>query len=693
MLNENKEYMRILLGIRIIMIVTVFSGIVVVSATEIPEVEWIKLVDVAGIQDLPSSVQQTSDGGYVVAGVAKIDWYTNFEGYVIKTDANGNLEWKTIFGGPKRDAASSVQQTSDGGYVVAGYYSIDSPSNLPDAVNAYLVKLDANGNIEWEKFIKHHQIYYYKRTLISAWEVPDGYLAVGFECIPTPNCNLWIIRTDANGNLTWEKKTQISTTSITSIQRTDDGGFILAGVIDSNHERGYLAKLDADGNLKWEKRFESGAQRYWYDTLTYVQQTNDGGYIAVGYAFHVAEFDVWLIKTDANGNLEWQKLINRPHSSGSDKGFSVVQTHDGGYLVAGASQYYWPFENYDVWLIKTDANGNLEWQNRIESKQNEYYHEIGKIIKQTKDGGYIIAGVDSPDILLIKLAPTNRPPVALTDPYVANEGETIIFDASASYDSDGDPLQYRWDFDGDGVWDTEWMNEPTTEYTFMDDFNGSIILEVTDGELTNTTTASIVILNVPPSVNAGSDIEVTAGDSVSFTGSFTDPGNDTHTIEWDFADGGNICGTLTPTHIFYDKGVYNVTLKVIDDDGGVGSDVVTVVVNPIEANITILQKVLSQKSKGNLIAKIRLPEPYNISNIELSSVKCEGSPAVKGIIIGDMLMAIFDRGGVTENLPVGEYAQITIEGKVYHNGGYADFEGKDMVRVVGAGEVLLKVKV
>ncbi len=175
---------------------------------------------------------------------------------------------------------------------------------------------------------------------------------------------------------------------------------------------------------------------------------------------------------------------------------------------------------------------------------------------------------------------TNQPPVANAGgPYQADEGSPVTFDASSSSDPDGDVLQYRWDFESDGTW-TSWSSEPTITHTWDDNWSGSTTLEVSDGEFTSTDTATVTIGNANPVVEAGEDKTANEGDSVSFSGSYSDVGTaDTHTIEWDFGDGKKASDTLTPTHVYTDNGTYTTTLTVTDDDGGVGIDTLTVTVN------------------------------------------------------------------------------------------------------------------
>ncbi len=172
----------------------------------------------------------------------------------------------------------------------------------------------------------------------------------------------------------------------------------------------------------------------------------------------------------------------------------------------------------------------------------------------------------------------NEPPVANAGgPYEGAEGAEITFDASASSDPDGDPLQYRWDFDNNGTWDTAWSSDPTASNIWDDDFNGTAKVEVSDGQVTDTDTASVTVNNVSPTVG-----EITApvdpvevNTEINASADFTDPGIlDTHTAVWDWGDDSTSAGTVAETngsvsgsHTYATAGVYTVKLTVTDDDG------------------------------------------------------------------------------------------------------------------------------
>jgi hypothetical protein len=246
--------------------------------------------------DEASSVQQTSDGGYILAGYTSSFGAGGDDIFLIKTDANGNVQWAKTYGGTGWDEASSVQQTSDGGYILAGYTS----SFGAGGDDIFLIKTDANGNLQWAK-------------------------------------------TYGGTSEDWAH----------SVQQTSDGGYIVAGTtwsFGAGYYDIFLIKTDANGNIIWAKTYGGTS----LDEAYSVQQTSDGGYIVAGrtWSFGVGG-DIFLIKTDANGNIQWAKTYGGIYG---DNAYSVQQTSDGGYIVAGGTG---SFGAGGAFLVKTDANGNI----------------------------------------------------------------------------------------------------------------------------------------------------------------------------------------------------------------------------------------------------------------------------------------------------------------------------------------------
>lgn len=198
--------------------------------------------------------------------------------------------------------------------------------------------------------------------------------------------------------------------------------------------------------------------------------------------------------------------------------------------------------------------------------------------------------------------PDTSRPVAAAGTYNIPEGSPVVFDGSGSSDADGDVLTYRWDYENDRTYDTEWSIDPTASKTWMDDYTGEARVQVFDGHLRDIDIASVTVYNVPPVVDAGSDQTVAEADEVSFTGSATDPGDDELTYEWDFGDGATASGSLTPKHTYGDDGVFTVTLTVSDDDGGVTSDTLDVTVTTVDPVVTPI--VFAQPNGEFILAQV-----------------------------------------------------------------------------------------
>jgi hypothetical protein len=211
-----------------------------------------------------------------------------------------------------------------------------------------------------------------------------------------------------------------------SVQQTRDGGYIIVGWTESFGAGGldvYLIKVDANGNMQWSKTFGGG------DGGSSVQQTRDGGYIIVGWtrSFGAGLADVYLIKVDANGNMQWSKTFG---CRGDDRGYSVQQTSDGGYIIVGYTESYGA-GGEDVYLIKVDANGNMQWSKTFGGSGDDG----GSSVQQTSDGGYIIVGWTRSfgagwyDVYLIKLG-LGTIPTTTTTTYTTTARDTTTITQS-----------------------------------------------------------------------------------------------------------------------------------------------------------------------------------------------------------------------------------------------------------------------
>lgn len=298
--------------------------------------------------------------------------YSNSNVKMIKTDANGNLQWSTKYGGSESDIGNAVQQTKDGGYIIAG----DTTSYGAGHNDAWIIKTDTNGKELWSKtFGGNNDDYAY-----SIQQTPDDGYIIG--CVAYSYSGAWLIKTDARGKELWNKKFEGRLNS-DSVKFTTDGGYIIAG--NSNPPGGglnaWLIKTDAIGNNLWNITF-AGPN---FSEFFSVQQTSDGGYIVAGHkAPNNSPLVAWLVKLDKHGNLQWDKTYDR--MDGGAK--SVQQTVDGGYIFAGTVTLEGN-DLGDAWLVKTDANGSELWSKSFgEAEEDEMFRSV----RQTSDGGYILAG-------------------------------------------------------------------------------------------------------------------------------------------------------------------------------------------------------------------------------------------------------------------------------------------------------------
>ncbi|WP_299701271.1 T9SS type A sorting domain-containing protein [uncultured Pontibacter sp.] len=412
-----------------------------------------------------AEVQQTVDGGYILGGTSRSGVsgdksepnrgvtepfnLRTADYWIVKLDAEGNKVWDKTFGGSDQDELTSLQQTSDGGYILggtswSGISGDKTEANVGDT-DYWIVKVDANGNKEWDRTYGGEG----RDFLYSLQQTEDGGYVLGGSSWSDISgdkteasrwSDYWIIKIDAAGNKVWDKTYGGDFLErLYVVRQTQDGGYIIGGHSTSNasgdkseDNRGicdefvtrdcpsdyWVVKTDANGMIEWEKTMGGIST----DILTSLVQTSDGGYVFGGYSYSnasgeksennragcdrydddICSPDFWVVKTDATGSIEWEKTIGGVKH---DRLNDLIQTSDGGYLLGGSStspvsgdrtegsDAFCDYEEENIcspsyWLVKLNGTGDKLWDRAYEGNRSDRLMSL----QQTSDGGYILGG-------------------------------------------------------------------------------------------------------------------------------------------------------------------------------------------------------------------------------------------------------------------------------------------------------------
>jgi uncharacterized delta-60 repeat protein len=330
--------------------------------------------------DWASSIQQTSDGGYIVAGRTESFGAGGGDLWVLKLNPDASVAWQRTYGGAGWDEASSIQQTSDGGYIVAGGTNSFGAGDH----DFWVLKLNTDGSIDWERTYGGAD----RDWASSIQQTSDGgYIVAGVTLsFGAGNGDVWVLKLDPDGTVAWQKTYGgVWKDWASSIQQTSDGGYIVAGVTQSFGEGNgdvWVLKLSPDGTVVWQETY-GGAMA---DEANSIQQTSDGGYIVAGQTYSVGagSADVWVLKLNPDGSVAWQKAYG---GAGWEMASSIQQTSDGGYIVAGETNSFGAGGS-DFWVLKLNADGSVAWQKTYGGASSDGAYSI----RRTADGGYVVAG-------------------------------------------------------------------------------------------------------------------------------------------------------------------------------------------------------------------------------------------------------------------------------------------------------------
>lgn len=298
------------------------------------------------------SIQQTFDGGYIVCGYTWSFGAGGSDFCILKLAPSGSIEWQKTCGETSWEYPYSIQQTSDDGYIVAGHSNAFLGGRNSDY---WVLKLASNGSIEWQKT-------YGGTTWDGAYSIQQtsdgGYIVAGETfSFGAGNADFWVLKLTSNGDIEWQKAYGgADDDRARSIQQISDGGYIVAGETFSFGAGNidiWVIKLFPNGGIEWQKTY-GGVD----DELVHsVQQTSDGGYIVASEtsSFGAGNRDGWLLKLASNGNAEWQQTWG---SGGWDRAHSIQQTSGGGYIVAGSTDLLGA-GNEDFWILRFDEEGNI----------------------------------------------------------------------------------------------------------------------------------------------------------------------------------------------------------------------------------------------------------------------------------------------------------------------------------------------
>lgn len=414
-----------------------------------PAIQWQKCLGGTNSDYSWCNIQQTSDGGYIMAGFVESNDgnvsgnHGGADGWVVKLSSSGSIQWQKCLGGTNIDEVSFIQQTTDGGYILSGSTSSNDGdvSGNHGLSDAWIVKLSSNGLIQWQKCLGGTSSDMAK----TIQQTTDGGYIIGGHTRSNngdvsgnhgTTYDIWIVKMSSSGIIEWQKCYGGSADEFDSnIQQTTDGGYIFSGKtysnngdVSGNHGTGinddaWVVKLSSSGVIQWQKCIGGSARDY----ATNIQQTIDGGYIFSGATTSTdgdvsgnhGEGDAWVVKLSSNGVIQWQRCLG---GINWDDFYDVYQTNDGGYVFAGntSSNDGDVSGNHgasDAWVVKLSSSGTIQWQKCIGGANDEADYKVS--ISQTTDGGFILSGTTTSndgdisgnhggyDYLVVKLASDN----------------------------------------------------------------------------------------------------------------------------------------------------------------------------------------------------------------------------------------------------------------------------------------------
>jgi len=395
-LNKMNRSSKKLRGLITIVLIIFVSSVVVCPCLS-DDSTWDRTYGGVADDTAAGETVQASDGGYAILGDTSSFGAGDSDFWLIKTDAEGNMQWNKTYGGALTETSGDMCVTTDGGYAMSGY----TTSFGAGGQDFWLVKTDIAGNMLWNMTYGgtgNEYAYHVVQT------VDGGYALLGqTNSFGAGNNDFWLVKTDGSGNVQWNQ-TYGGTVSDVGIHvlQTDEGGYALLGYTSSfgaGSNDAWLIMTDVAGNMEWNMTYGGTGMEFGQC----LEPTSDGGYAlaCITTSFGAGSLDFWFVKLDASGNMEWNMTYG---GTGSDGPTHFIQTEDDGYAIVGFTTVG---SDQNASLIKTDAFGNMEWNQTYGGTGSE----IAYALLRTGDGYYLLTintnsfGAGDNDIWLVSTIP------------------------------------------------------------------------------------------------------------------------------------------------------------------------------------------------------------------------------------------------------------------------------------------------
>ena len=352
------------------------------------------------------AISPTSDGGYIIVGYTFSFGAGYADIYVVKLDGGGNMEWSQTYGGPGWEYGNAIAETPDGGYIIAGY----TTSLGAGGRDIYLVKTDKAGNQIWAQAYGGEGLDMAEFVAVT----PEGEIIVaGYtEFFGVGENDIYLLKVDSQGDQIWAntfggEAAEMGMTVIVN----NAGDYVVAGAtgsFDAHNRDFYLLSINSEGKQNWSHLYGYG-EFLPYEWGNQVIQTSDGGYLLAGNSNVSTQLgagelmNMYLVKTDPSGEEVWTRYIGR--GQGYDYANAVRETKDGGFLVVGTTKS--GSDNNDIYLVKVSTEGNVLWKKSF----GDFGSEWATDLTITDDGEILIVGhtnsfgAGSFDFWLLNVAP------------------------------------------------------------------------------------------------------------------------------------------------------------------------------------------------------------------------------------------------------------------------------------------------